>query len=69
MFNSLFGAEHVLRNKYKEKMTKVVKGEEPNPTYTWQNVGAVAAHTTVAIVTCVVIVKVTCVGLTKLLAD
>ena len=69
MFNSIFGAEQRISTKYKEKMGKVCSGQEPNPQYTWKNVGTVAAHFTVATVTCVVIVKGFCMGLERVLAD
>jgi len=69
MFNSIFGAERRIGTKYKEKMTKVVSGQEANPQYTWKNVGATAAHFTVATLTCVVIVKGFCMGMERVLAD
>lgn len=69
MFNSFLGAERRIDAKYKEKMAKVVQGQEANPQYTWQNVGAVAAHFAVATLTCVAIIKTVALGIDHVLAD
>ena len=67
MFQSFLSAQGKIFTDYREKMQRVNTGQEPNPQYTWKNVGAVAAHAAVGVVTCLVIVKVTAAGVDRLL--